>query len=168
MDSSYTKNTLEDSSVQFTVTPGDIKNTIGGIALASIIGFFFAFGGGSSGTSWFQIVLGIAIGYGAHRGILWWRTRRANPGGAPRGGSFRVTGDAIILSSGEKVPRSTIKDIIETNGSQDNDTSYMLGATTPTEAHLLVTGMNLGTALKLRREVCDLLGLDQAPATAGS
>jgi hypothetical protein len=168
MVSSYTKNTLEDSSVQFTVTPGDIKNTIGGIALASIIGFFFAFSGGPNGASWFQILFGIAIGYGAHRGILWWRTRRANPGGAPRGGSFRVTPNAIITSLGETVPRSEVQDIIESNASQDNDTSYMLGATTAKNAYLLATGMDVGTALKLRREVCDMLGLDQEPATAGS
>lgn len=168
MDSSYTKNTLEDSTVEFTVTPGDIKNTIGGIALAAIVGFFFATGGGASGTSWFQILFGIAIGYGAHRAILWWRTRRANPGGAPRGGSFRVTQNAIVLASGEALPRNEIKDVIESNGSESNNTSYMLGVTTTNGAHLLATGMDVGIALKLRREISDILGLDQAPATAGS
>ena len=131
------------------------------------MGFISHFSNGANGVSWFQILFGIAIGYGVHMGIIWWRTRRANPGGTPRGGSFRVTQDSIVLSSGETVPRKDIADIIETNGSSDNNTSYMLGAATKTgSAHLLATGMDVGTALRLRRAVCDLLGIDQEPATA--
>ena len=90
MDSSFSQQTLGDASVEFKVTPGSIKNTVGGIALAAIIGFYFAFSNGANGVSWFQILFGIAIGY----------------------------------------------------------------------------GVNVGTALRLRRAVCDLLGIDQEPATA--
>jgi len=60
MDSSFSQQTLGDASVEFTVTPGSIKNTVGGIALAAIIGFYFAFSNGANGVSWFQILFGIA------------------------------------------------------------------------------------------------------------
>ena len=163
MDSSYTRTSHEDGSTEFKVTPGDIKNTVGGMALAAIIGFFFAFSGGPDGVSWFQILFGAAIGYGSHRGIIWWRTRRANPGGAPRGGSFRADATGIVLPSGEKLARADIRDLVETNSSTDNATSYVLGADTTKGMYLLATGMDVGTALTLRREICDLLGIDQAP-----
>src|SRR4051794_20466666 len=129
--SSFTQQAQGDGSIEFNVTPSRIKNTVGGIALAAIVGFYFAFTGGANGTSWLQIGVGIAIGYGVHLGIVWWRTRRLNPGGAPRGGSFRVKDDTIVLPGGPTIARSEIRDLTESNTSSDAaNPSYVLGTDT--------------------------------------
>ena len=162
MASGFTQQTHSDGSIEFTVTPNPIKNGLGAIALAAIIGFFFAFSGGPGGTSWFQIAFGIAIGYGAHRGILWWRTRKLNPGGAPLGGSFRIKDDALVLQSGEAIARGDVRHLAETNTSNDAvNPSYVLGADTTKGVYLLATGMDAGTAVRLRSTVMGLLRIEE-------
>jgi hypothetical protein len=163
--SGFTQETQSDGSIRFTVTPTQIKNGMGAIALAAIIGFFFAFTGGQNGTSWFQIAFGAAIGYGVHLGIIWWRTRKLNPGGQPRGGTFRIDDNGLLLPSGDQIARADIRDVTEQNTSNDAvNPQYLLGTDTAKGVYLLATGMDAGTAVQLRSAVMGALRM-QEPAS---
>jgi hypothetical protein len=163
--SGFTQETQSDGSIRFTVTPTRIKNGIGAIAIAALVGFFFAFSGGPNGTSWFQIAFGVAIGYGVHLGIIWWRTRKLNPGGAPRGGTFCVDDAGLVLDGGQKIARADIRVINEQNTSNDAaNPDYLLGTDTAKGVFLLATGMDAGTAVKLRSAVMGALRMQEPTA----